>query len=65
MTGEPTPRRPWTSRKFWTAQAWEAVFVVLLAGGVLPPEIFQTLTFVTIGGYLASNVAQRYADRGR
>ncbi|HKJ87614.1 MAG TPA: hypothetical protein VKA48_03815 [Gammaproteobacteria bacterium] len=64
-TPDPSPRRPWTSRKFWTAQAWEAVFVVLLARGDLPPDVFQTLTFVTIGGYLAANVAQRYVSRGR
>jgi hypothetical protein len=54
----------WTSRKFWAAMVWQAVFCVLLWAGKLPPEIFFNLALITIGGYLASNVVQQFAQRG-
>lgn len=47
-----------TSRKFWAAMFWQAVFCVLLWHGKLPVESFVSLTYLILGGYLLANVAQ-------
>ncbi|WP_046079664.1 hypothetical protein [Halomonas sp. HG01] len=50
----------WSSRKFWSAMAWQAVMVWLLIAGHLPVEVFETLTWLLLGGYIAGNVAQKW-----
>ena len=49
----------WGSRKFWSAMIWQAVFTVLVAKKIIPPEAYQALTFITLGGYFASNVMDK------
>ena len=53
----------WTSRKFWAAMFWEFVMVVLLWAGKLPVDVFETLTWLLLGGYFLSNVAQKAIQR--
>ncbi|MCE8004253.1 hypothetical protein [Billgrantia ethanolica] len=48
----------WSSRKFAAAMVWQAVMVWLLIAGHLPVEVFETLTFLLLGGYILGNVAQ-------
>lgn len=50
----------WTSRKFWAAMIWQAVMVWLLVIGVLPVAVFETLTWLLLGGYFLGNVAQKW-----
>lgn len=49
----------WSSRKFWAAMVWQAVMVKLLLTGHLPVEVFETLTWLLLGGYFLGNVAQK------
>lgn len=49
----------WTSRKFWAMVVWEAVMVFLLWFGKLPVDAFVSLTWLLLGGYFVSNVAQK------
>lgn len=53
----------WSSRKFWAAMAWQAVMVKLLVAGILPVEVFETLTWLLLGGYFLGNVAQKWLLR--
>lgn len=50
----------WSSRKFWSAMVWQAVMVWLLFVGKLPVPVFETLTWLLLGGYYLSNVAQKW-----
>lgn len=49
----------WSSRKFWAATFWEGVMVLLLWAGKIPVDVFETLTWLLLGGYFLSNVAQK------
>lgn len=49
----------WSSRKFWAAMFWEGVMVLLLWAGKIPVDVFETLTWLLLGGYFVSNVAQK------
>lgn len=49
----------WTSRKFWAMVVWEAVMVVLFWVGKLPEASFVSVTYLLLGGYFVSNVAQK------
>lgn len=49
----------WSSRKFWAAMFWEGVMVLLLWAGKIPVDVFETLTWLLLGGYFLSNVAQK------
>jgi len=49
----------WSSRKFWSAMFWQAVLTVLLIVDKLPASSFETLTYLLLGGYFFSNVAQK------
>jgi len=51
--------KSWTSRKFWSAMFWQAVFTGLLIAKVLPPEVYFSLTLITLGGYFAANVMDK------
>ncbi|WP_337133562.1 hypothetical protein [Staphylococcus aureus] len=54
----------WSSRKFWAAMAWQAVMVKLLVAGILPVEVFQSLTWMLLGGYFVGNVSQKWLLKG-
>ena len=49
----------WSSRKFWTMIFWQAVFTLLLCIGKIPESTFEAVTYLLLGGYLVSNVAQK------
>lgn len=53
------PESRWSSRKFAAAMGWQLVFTVLLWHGKLPAEIYEGLTWITLGGYFAANVLQK------
>lgn len=48
----------WSSRKFWAAMFWMAVFTGLLVLDMLPADAYVTLALVVLGAYFASNVYQ-------
>ncbi len=50
----------WSSRKFWAAMLWQALMVKLLATGILPVAVFESLTWLLLGGYFLGNVAQKW-----
>lgn len=50
----------WSSRKFWAAMIWQSVLVWLLVTDKLPVDVFETLTWLLLGGYFLGNVAQKY-----
>lgn len=50
----------WSSRKFWAAMGWQAVMVWLLFTDRLPVEVFESLTWLLLGGYFIGNVAQKW-----
>ena len=47
----------WTSRKFWAAMVWEAVFVTLFTKGILPEALLLSFTWLLLGGYFCANLA--------
>lgn len=49
----------WSSRKFWAAMFWQSVVTLLVWFNKIPDTIFETLTFLILGGYFLSNVAQK------
>lgn len=51
----------WTSRKLVFASVWQLVFTVLVYFGKLPPATYESLTYVTIGGYLAANAITKFS----
>ncbi len=53
----------YTSRKFWTMVGSVTLFTALLTLDQIPPEIYQTLMFLSVGGYLGSNCAQKFAEK--
>ena len=57
MKGTQEPR--WSSRKFWAAMFWQAVLVVLVVQDKIPASAFESLTYLILGGYFLSNVAQK------
>lgn len=46
----------WSSRKFWLMVFSWLIYVWLLTAGHIGEAIFQTLTFLNIGGYLVGNI---------
>lgn len=55
----------WSSRKFWAAMVWQFIFTALLWAGKMPIEFYEKLTWLTLGGYFASNLVNKYMDRKR
>lgn len=53
----------WSSRKFWLMVFVWLVSVALLIGGHITEKVFESLTFLTVGGYLLGNVAHKYVER--
>jgi len=53
----------WSSRKFWSAMIWQAVFTVMFGLGVLPEEAFVALTYLLLGGYFVSNTSQHIMSK--
>lgn len=51
--------RRWTSRKLITATAWGIAWSVLLWLGKLPAGVYETLMMISVGGYLAADVAEK------
>lgn len=49
----------WSSRKLATATGWGIVWTALLWVGKLPPAIYETLMMISVGGYLAADVAEK------
>lgn len=54
-------RGRWSSRKFWAAMFWQAVMTILVVMDRLDQSIFETLTFLILGGYFLSNVVEKGA----
>lgn len=54
----------WSSRKFWAAMGWQAVFTWLLFHDKLPPTVYEGMTWVTLGAYFVANVGDKIAARG-
>jgi len=54
-----TPDSKWSSRKFWSAMLWQACLVALVVLDKIPASVFESLTFLILGGYFLSNVAQK------
>lgn len=55
----------WSSRKFWAAMFWQSVCTLLVWFNKIPDTIFETLTFLILGGYFLSNVAQKAIQDGK
>lgn len=55
---EYTTKDRWTSRKFWAAMLWQAVFTILFANNIMPADMFKGLTWLLLGGLFAANVGQ-------
>jgi uncharacterized membrane protein len=49
----------WMSRKFWLVILWQTVITVLLIKAIIPVAVFESLTWLLLGGYLGVNVAQK------
>ncbi len=49
----------WTSRKFWTVNAWQAVSTVALFFDKVDGSTYAMLTAGLIGIYATSNVADK------
>lgn len=47
-----------TSRKLWLAVFFEILFTILLCYGKLPTSVYESLSYMLLGGYIAGNVAQ-------
>ena len=48
-----------TSRKFWLAVVFQSVFTAMMYFGKMPPDIFENLAYMILGGYFISNVSQK------
>jgi hypothetical protein len=46
-----------TSRKLWIAVCFEIVFTILLCYGKLPTSVYESLSYMLLGGYYLSNTA--------
>ena len=55
----------WSSRKFWAAMSWQAILTLLVIFDTIPDSTFESLTFLILGGYFLSNVAQKGLQRGK
>lgn len=53
----------WSSRKFWAAMVWQVAFTVMLYLNKLPPDVYEKLTWITLGVYFAANVADKFANK--
>lgn len=51
----------WSSRKLGVATLWQIMFTVMLWHGKLTPQLYYDLSLITIGGYLAANVIQKFS----
>lgn len=49
----------WSSRKLLTATGWGIAWTALLYTGKLPAGVYETLMMVSVGGYLAADVAEK------
>lgn len=52
-------KRRWSSRKLITAMAWAAIWTVLLWFGKLTESVYETLMWLSVGGYLLADVAEK------
>lgn len=50
----------WSSRKFAAAMFWQLVFTLLLIAEHIKPELYYSLTMITLGGYFVANVMQGF-----
>lgn len=55
----PAVRGKWSSRKFWAMMFWEAAFLAVFLCDKMSESTFESLTFLLLGGYLLSNVADK------
>lgn len=53
----------WTSRKFWAAMFWQGVMTLLVYMDKIDQNVFESITFCIVGGYLASNAAEKFAKK--
>jgi hypothetical protein len=52
--------RRYSSRKFVTVWVWAVVWTVLIYAAKIPPEIYKDLMWLSVGGYLLADVAEKY-----
>lgn len=55
----------WKSRKFWMCNFWGVAVSALLVFDKVPNESFEWLLTALVGGYLTSNVLDRYNLRNK
>jgi hypothetical protein len=60
---DPETKTRWSSRKFWLMVFVWVACVGLLISDNITEKVFESLTFLTVGGYLLGNVAQKYVER--
>lgn len=54
----------YTSRKLWIAVVFEIIFTILVCYGKLPTSVFESLSYLLLGGYFVSNVSQQFVTKG-
>lgn len=52
--------RRYSGRKFVTAMVWGLIWTALRCYDRLPPEAYVTLMWVSVGGYLMADVAEKW-----
>lgn len=51
--------KKYSSRKLWLVILCQIMITTLLCYALIPVTMFESLTWLFIGGYLGSNVAQK------
>lgn len=51
--------RRYTSRKLVTAMLWALIWTLLLWFGKLTESVYETLMWLSVGGYLLADVAEK------
>lgn len=49
----------YSSRKFWAMVVFQFAFIALLCYGILPVSVFESLTWMLLGGYFVGNISQK------
>jgi len=52
-------KRRWSSRKLITAMTWAAIWTALLWFGKLTESVYEALMWLSVGGYLLADVAEK------
>lgn len=61
MSQIPTEHKvKWTSRKLWLAVYFEHLFFLAMVKDWMPVNVFESLTWLLLGGYFLGNIASRH-----